>query len=159
MALSPQKWLVTGTLLAAVALGLVLIGLRARTGDLALRIRIVRAVNEGRGVSLDMNDMAAFTWDSLRVLKPGTPLQVQSEAAGLPWYTRWVVGLHRRNDICVLAFKLGPDFRTHVVLERKAVDCLPAARPEAYSNETAIFDVLNEQGRFSLAPAAPLTGD
>ena len=153
MASAGKRWIVTGTLLSAVALGVVLLGLRARTGDLALRIRIVRAVNEGGGAPLVMNDLAAFTWNSMMVLKPGTPRDVQARQASMPWYVRWLVGLESRDDVCVIAFKVGDNFRTHVVLKRKDVDCLPAARLEAYTSETAVFNVVKTDNQFSLAPA------
>lgn len=155
---SKHKWIITATLLSAVGLALVLLALRSRSGDLALRIRIIRAVNEGGGEPLEINNLAAFTWDSLLVLKPGTPGHLQAQLADVPWYTRWLVGLETRDDICLLAFKLKDNFRTHVVLERKAVDCLPAASNQPYSNDTAVFDVLKSGARFSFAPAKQASG-
>lgn len=150
-----RRWIVFVPILCAVALGLVLIGLRTRTGDLALRIRIVRALNEGAGQTIDMNNMAAFTWDELVVLGPYTSSAQQSDVAQLPFYVRWLLRLSSREDICVLAFKLGHDYRMHVVMPRDKGDFLPSVRPSAYVNDTAFFKGAKKGERTLVYPAKP----
>lgn len=152
MAAPRRRWILTVTLMAAVGLGLTLIGLRARSGDFALRIRLARAVNEGRGQPIDMNNMAAFTWDSFAVLGPGTPNQVARDLGALPWHVRLLVGLSRRDDVCVLAFKLAGDHRTHVVLPRKDITCGPAINGRSFGKDNAVFDVRPDGDAFTLLP-------
>lgn len=158
MASPRRRWIVTLTLLGAVAAGLVMIAWRVRTGDLATRIRIIRAVNEGGGEPLNMANMPAFTWDALHVFGPETPAGRQGEAADVPWYVRILVGLERRSDICLLAFTLGGEYRSHVVLPREKVDCGAAARGGPYPRERSLFRVEDTNGRFALAPSPGAAG-
>lgn len=148
-----RRWIVFIPLLCAVALGVVLLVLRTSTGDLALRIRIIRALNEGRGQTIDMNNMAAFTWDELVVLGPYSTGEQQADVAELPFYVRWVVRLSSRDDVCVLAFKLGHKYRTHVVMPRLKGDFLPAVRPSSYVNDTAFFAGQRKGDRMLVYPA------
>lgn len=160
MAPSPpnRRWIILIPLLSAVALGLVMIGLRARTGDLALRIRIIRALNEGKGQPVVMSNMAAFTWDKLVVLEPRASSDKQAEVAALPFYVRWMVSLSSRDDICVLAFKVRQRYRGHVVMPRASADFVPAVRTAAYTTYDAVFAGTPAGTGFVVSPAEPLQG-
>lgn len=136
-----------------------MICLRAQGGDMALRIRITRALNEGGGEALVMTNLAAFTWDELVVLGPYTPNKVQSDSGALPFYVRWMVGLSKRDDICVLAFKVRHRYRGHVVMPRKSGDFLPAVRAAAYTAETAVFHGALQDGAMIVRPAPTLPGE
>jgi hypothetical protein len=152
-----RRWIVYIPIVSAVLLAVVMICLRAQAGDMALRIRITRALHEGGGEALVMTNLAAFTWDELVVLGPKTSNEVQSEAGGLPFYVRWMVGLSNRDDICVLAFKIRARYRGHVVMPRKSGDFLPAAQATAFTTETAVFHGTLQDGAMIVraAPALP----
>lgn len=144
-------WVLALFILGPLLFGAVLVGLRTRSGDMALRIRITRALNEGGGAPVDMSHLPAFTWTSMQILAPRAPAAAQREA-GLPFYARWVIGLERRDDVSVLAFKLGDDFRAHVVVPRDKGDFVPAARAQPYTHDDAFFAVRRTAEGFTLAP-------
>ena len=153
-----RRWIILIPLLSAVALAVVMICLRARSGDLALRIRIIRALNEGAGQELSMTNLAAFTWDELVVLAPGTSGQVQADVGALPFYARWMVDLASRDDVCVLAFKVRNRYRGHVVMPRASGDFVPAAKDVAYTTDTAVFMGTRQDGTIVVRPVPVAQG-
>gem|GEM_PF-7065307 len=153
-----RRWIILIPILSALALAVVMICLRAQGGDMALRIRITRALNEGGGEALVMTNLAAFTWDELVVLGPKSSNDVQSDGGALPFYVRWMVGLSNRDDICVLAFKVRNRYRGHVVMPRKSGDFLPAVQAGPFTTETAVFHGTRQEGAMLVRPAPPLPG-
>ena len=135
-----RRWLlVSFVVFFPVILGAVLIGGRTRIGDFALRIQLQKALDAGEGLPIDMDRMAAFSWDRMTVLGPYASRADQKEA-GLPLTARYVANLSNRDDISILVFTINGNYRAHAVLERAAMDFSAAAGRE-FSRENAVFTV------------------
>jgi HAMP domain-containing protein len=141
---SGRPWLGKAILLGAIALTLALactmLVVRVRFGHLSARAKLARELAAG-ATTLDFNQLVPFPWDELYVLGPGTPRAELERGKQVPSLVAWGVGMHRREDACLLLFVESGRYSSHVVFPRTAGDFATVARAAPYPRRSARFAV------------------
>lgn len=99
------------------------------------------ALKSKDGARVDLGRAVGIPWDRLFILAPYTSFEAAQRALPGPWYPSDHDGLHRRDDICVLAFFNQDKLVERVSLQRVDVDFSELAREGGYGREEAVFFV------------------